>query len=166
MVLSDQMAVMRDGVLQQLGPPMDVYREPANLFVASFIGSPAMNFLDLELTAEGGMLAGRFAGETFTLPLGVVAERSLGRLAGGRPVLVGIRPSALVLGGGSDQSITGRVFLVEPVGPVTYLDVDVGGRVIKAACDPDMAPPVGETVTLGFASSRVRLFDQETEERL
>ncbi len=166
MVLSDQMAVMRDGVLQQLGPPMDVYREPANLFVASFIGSPAMNFLDLELTAEGGMLAGRFAGETFTLPLGVVAERSLGRLAGGRPVLVGIRPSDLVLGGGSDQSITGRVFLVEPVGPVTYLDVDVGGRVIKAACDPDMAPPVGETVTLGFASSRVRLFDQETEERL
>ena len=51
MVLSDRIAVMRDGRLQQIGPPMDVYREPRNLFVASFIGSPAMNFLDVDLTA-------------------------------------------------------------------------------------------------------------------
>jgi ABC-type sugar transport system ATPase subunit len=80
MVLSDQMAVMRDGVLQQMGPPMAVYREPANLFVASFIGSPAMNFLDAELGLEDSQLAGRFAGESFTLPLEVVAERSLDRL--------------------------------------------------------------------------------------
>jgi ABC-type sugar transport system ATPase subunit len=165
MVLSDQMAVMRDGVLQQMGPPMAVYREPANLFVASFIGSPAMNFLDAELGLEDSQLAGRFAGESFTLPLEVVAERSLDRLRSRRQVLMGIRPSDLVLGGG-EQAISGRVFLVEPVGPVTYLDVDVAGRVIKAACDPDMAPPVGETVTLGFASSRLRLFDQATEERL
>jgi ABC-type sugar transport system ATPase subunit len=166
MVLSDQMAVMRDGVLQQMGPPMAVYREPANLFVASFIGSPAMNFLDVELGVADGMLAGRFAGHGFTLPLDVVKESSLARLAKGRPALMGIRPSDLLLGGGSDQQVNGRNFLVEPVGPITYLDVDVAGRVVKAACDPDAAPPVGELVTLGFASNRVRLFDQETEERL
>jgi ABC-type sugar transport system ATPase subunit len=165
MVLSDMMAVMCDGVLQQIGPPMAVYREPANLFVASFIGSPAMNFLDVELGLEDGQLAGRFAGASFTLPLDVVAERSLDKLRGGRAVLMGLRPSDLVLGGG-EQVLGGRVFLVEPVGPITYLDVDVAGRVIKAACDPDTAPPVGETVTLGFSSSRLRLFDQATEERL
>jgi ABC-type sugar transport system ATPase subunit len=166
MVLSDMMAVMRDGVLQQMGPPMAVYREPANLFVASFIGSPAMNFLDVELGVADGMLAGQFAGHGFTLPLDVVSKGSLARLAKGRSALMGIRPNDLLLGGGSDQQVTGRVFLVEPVGPVTYLDVDVAGRVIKAACDPDAAPPAGEQVTLGFASDRVRLFDQETEERL
>ena len=166
MVLSDMMAVMRDGVLQQMGPPMDVYREPANLFVASFIGSPAMNFLDVKLGVADGMLTGRFAGHGFSLPLDVVKESSRQRLAKGRPVLMGIRPSDLLLGGGSDQQINGRVFLVEPVGPITYLDVDIAGRVVKAACDPDAAPPVGALVTLGFASNRVRLFDQETEERL
>ena len=167
MVLSDRMAVMRDGLLQQIGPPMEVYREPVNLFVASFIGSPAMNFLDVELLREGSTLLCRFAERTLRLALASVSEASLKGLDRPRKALLGIRPSDLLVGGGErQQTIEGRVFLVEPVGPVTFLDVDVEGRVVKAACDPDAAPVVGEVVPLGFVDSRIRLFDQATEQRL
>ena len=167
MVLSDRMAVMRDGILQQVGPPMEVYREPANLFVASFIGSPAMNFLDVELLREGGALLCRFADRTLRLAPTVIDEASLAGLDRPKEALLGIRPSDLLVGGAErEQVIEGRVFLVEPVGPVTFLDVDVDGRVVKAACDPDTAPVVGEVVPLGFADSRIRLFDQASEQRL
>lgn len=166
MVLSDRLAVMRDGVLQQIGPPMEVYREPANLFVASFIGSPAMNFLDIDLGREDGRLLCSFAGEVIELPLEAVQPAALDALSRPVPALLGIRPSDLVPGVGSGLTIAGDVFLVEPVGPVTFLDVDVAGRVVKAACDPDLAPAVGERVTLGFAGNRVRLFDRTTELRL
>ncbi len=166
MVLSDRMAVMRDGVLQQIGPPMDLYREPVNLFVASFIGSPGMNFLDVEIGRQEGALACRFAGQVLRLPLSTIDARSLTQLATPIPAILGIRPSDLVLGGEREQQIKGRVFLVEPVGPVTYLDVDIEGRSVKAACEPDDAPAVGERVTLGFANSRIRLFDRATEARL
>ncbi|MEZ5905906.1 MAG: hypothetical protein R3C69_12700 [Geminicoccaceae bacterium] len=138
MVLSDRMAVMRDGLLQQIGPPMEVYREPVNLFVASFIGSPAMNFLDVELVREGNTLLCRFAERTLRLALGSVSEASLKSLDRPKKALLGIRPSDLLVGGSArEQTIEGRVFLVEPVGPVTFLDVDVEGQVVKAACDPD-----------------------------
>jgi len=166
MVLSDRIVVMRDGVLQQIGPPMEVYRDPTNLFVASFIGSPAMNFLDVELGREDGALICAFAGQQLRLPPEIVRPNAIDGADRGRPAMLGIRPTDLVVGGARDQAISGRVFLAEPVGPVTYLDVDVEGRVVKAACEPDGAPAVGERVELGFANSRIRLFDPESEERL
>ena len=165
MVLSDRIAVMRDGRLQQIGPPMAVYREPRNLFVAAFIGSPAMNFLDVELARADGTLRCALDGQTFELPLAAVRPESVGGLRTGKAVL-GIRPTDLAVGGGREQSLAGEVFLVEPIGPVTYVDVDVGGRAVKAICDPDQAPAVGERVTLGFQASRARLFDPATEDRL
>jgi ABC-type sugar transport system ATPase subunit len=166
MVLSDRMAVMRDGVLQQIGPPMTVYREPSNLFVASFIGSPAMNFLDVELTLADGAITCRFADQLMELPLATVGPAARDRLQGTVAAVLGIRPSDLAVGGDREHVLHGEVFLVEPVGPVTYLDVAVAGRVVKAACDPDAAPAVGEQVMLGFASARVRLFDAASEVRL
>ncbi len=166
MVLSDRIAVMREGKLQQVGPPMAVYREPRNLFVASFIGSPAMNFLDIELAPADGALACAFAGQTFRLPLAAVRPESLGGLRAGRKAVLGIRPTDLAVGGGREQSLAGEVFLVEPIGPVTYVDVDIGGRALKAICDPDQAPAVGERVALGFQASRARLFDPASEDRL
>ena len=128
MVLSDRIAVMRGGRLQQIGPPMEVYREPANLFVAVFIGSPAMNFLDVELTRADGALHCAFADQSFS-----PAARGD---ASGRPppawqregrAILGIRPTDLTVGADREAAISGEVFLVEPIGPVTYVDVDVGG---------------------------------------
>ena len=163
MVLSDRIAVMRAGRLQQIGPPMEVYREPLNLFVASFIGSPAMNFLDVELARANGALICSFAGQSLSLPL--AALQTDAGLAGGT-ALLGIRPTDLTVGAERELALVGDVFLVEPIGPVTYVDVDVGGCAVKGVCDPDQAPAVGERVSLGFQAGRVRLFDPKTENRL
>jgi ABC-type sugar transport system ATPase subunit len=161
MVLSDRIAVMRDGRLQQIGPPRGVYREPRNLFVAAFIGSPAMNFLDVGLARANGALQCSFAGQSLQLP----ASALQGERADGA-ALLGIRPTDLVVGAERELALHGEVFLVEPIGPVTYVDVDISGRAVKATCDPDQAPAVGERVSLGFQAGRVRLFDPQTEERL
>ncbi|MFO1037596.1 MAG: ATP-binding cassette domain-containing protein [Geminicoccaceae bacterium] len=166
MVLSDRIAIMRHGELQQVGPPMDVYRRPTNLFVAGFIGSPAMNFFPVTVARQDGALAARIGDRTLRLPLETVSEASLGALGQGRPAVMGVRPTDLAVGGAGDLSLEGEVFLVEPIGPVSYVDVDVAGTAVKGVCEPDAAPAPGERVSLGFGTGRVHLFDQATEQRL
>ena len=166
MVLSDRIAVIRSGQLQQIGPPMEVYREPKNLFVASFIGSPAMNIVELEAGVADGAIAGTVAGQKLSLPLAAVARASLPRIGERKTLLLGIRPTDLVVGAPRELQLSGSVFLVEPVGPVTYVDVDLGGPTLKATCDPDQAPAAGDRVSLGFSAGRVRLFDPTGEDRL
>jgi ABC-type sugar transport system ATPase subunit len=166
MVLSDRVAVIRNGQLQQVGPPMEVYREPRNLFVASFIGSPAMNLLEVEAGVADGVIAATAAGQSLRLPLAAVAAESVSRIDGRASLLLGVRPTDLVIGAGRDLQLSGTVFLVEPVGPVTYVDIDLGGQTLKATCDPDAAPAAGDRVTLGFPSGRVRLFEPTSEDRL
>ena len=160
MVLSDRVAVMRLGELQQIGPPMEVYRDPVNLFVASFIGSPAMNFLEAELARGEGRLQCRVGEQTLALPADLIA---------GEPpqeAIVGVRPTDLMVEAERELSLRGEVFLVEPVGPVTYVDCNVSGMAVTAMCDPDNAPAIGAQVGLGFSASRVYLFDPTSEQRL
>jgi ABC-type sugar transport system ATPase subunit len=166
MVLSDRVAVMSGGRLQQIGPPMEVYRRPATLFVAGFIGSPAMNFFEGELLRHDGHLQCRIGDRTLDLPLDSVAPESLAGLAQARNVTLGIRPTDLGFGPGRELTLEGQVFLVEPIGPISYVDVDVSGTAVKGICEPDDAPAPGERVTLSCAASRVHLFDRSTEQRL
>jgi ABC-type sugar transport system ATPase subunit len=161
MVLSDRVAVMRHGELQQVGPPMEVYRQPANLFVAAFIGSPAMNFFDVEIGRQDGRLLCELGEAVLSLPREVVAD-----VGDRRRATLGVRPMDLVVGAERDLAIDGEVFLVEPIGPISYVDVDVGGRAVKAVADPDQTPAIGERVRLGFAAGRVHLFDPTSEARL
>ena len=161
MVLSDRVAVMRHGELQQIGPPMEVYRQPANLFVASFIGSPAMNFFEVEVGRENGRLLCDIGDAVLSIPRDVAPG-----IADLRRAILGVRPMDLVVGGARDLAIQGEVFLVEPIGPISYVDVDVGGRAVKAVADPDRAPAIGERVSLGCAAARVHLFDPANEARL
>ena len=166
MVLSDRIAVMHNGQLQQHGPPMEVYRNPRNLFVASFIGSPAMNVAQAEVTvSEGGLLC-RVGDQTIELPADLFATENAGRARGMSRILLGIRPADLLVGADRELRLSGRVFLVEPVGPVTYVDVDVGGWAVKAVADPDQPIAVGGVVALGFSPGRVKLFDPSSEARL
>ena len=102
MVLSDRVAVMRLGELQQIGPPMEVYRDPVNLFVASFIGSPAMNFLEAELARGEGRLQCRVGEQTLALPADLIA---------GEPpqeAIVGVRPTDLMVEAERELSLRGR----------------------------------------------------------
>jgi len=114
MTMGTKIALMRDGVVQQFGTPRDIYLDPANTFVARFIGTPPMNLIEGRL--ERGAL--RIGETTFALP------QHLSAIAGGdRHVLVGIRPNALTLIPGREQALAGKVALVEHVGAESVIDV-------------------------------------------
>jgi ABC-type sugar transport system ATPase subunit len=162
MVLSDRIAVMRGGVLQQLGRPMDVYRDPANLFVASFIGSPAMNMLEAAVRLEAEEIVARVAGTELRVPRTIVRSG----WSGERQALLGVRPTDMTVAAPESGVLRGRVFLVEPVGPLAYVDVDLAGYAVKATTDPDRTPAIGEAVGLSIALGRTCLFDPENEARL
>jgi multiple sugar transport system ATP-binding protein len=166
MVLSDRIAVMRLGKLQQIGPPMEVYRRPTNIFVAGFIGSPAMNFFPIEISRESDALVCMIGAQRIELPLECISPMSLAAMGKMRKVVLGVRPTDLIAGAQRGSTLSGQVFLVEPIGHVTYLDVDVDGHRIKGVTEPDEAPAPGENVRLGFQSGRVHLFDPETGLRL
>jgi ABC-type sugar transport system ATPase subunit len=140
MVLSDRIAVMNEGVLQQFDEPMMVYRQPANRFVASFIGSPQMNFL------PGSMMPG-----------GNGANR-----------LIGVRPHDLTPATGQADAVRleGELALIEPAGPITFLDVLIGDRIVKATCADPSAYRPGERLSLEVAGRNVCLFDEASGARL
>ena len=144
MVLSDRVAVMRDGKLQQIGPPMEVYRRPANLFVAGFIGSPAMNFLEVELARAGRAPAvpGRRRPSS-TCRSRWSSPASLAGSAAARRSSASARPTSPSAPPRTGSALRGEVFLVEPIGPISYVDVDVEGRAVKAVADPDDGPGAG-----------------------
>ena len=162
MVLSDRIAVIRGGELQQLGPPMEVYRDPSNLFVASFIGSPAMNMLDAMVSLTGAGMVARVAEQSIRLPRSVLRSEWTGE----RRALLGLRPTDLGVVAPEAAELRGRVFLVEPVGPFAYVDCDLEGWSIKATVDPDLAPAIGDVVGLSITAARACLFDPQTEARL
>ncbi|MDA0568027.1 sn-glycerol-3-phosphate ABC transporter ATP-binding protein UgpC [Streptomonospora sp. S1-112] len=120
MTLGDRVAVMKKGVLQQVAPPQELYLRPANIFVAGFIGSPAMNLLQGRLVAEGGALRLELGGQTLAVPAALAAERPRLREYAGRDIAVGIRPEDMedaALGGGDDGAVLASTTdLVEALG--------------------------------------------------
>jgi multiple sugar transport system ATP-binding protein len=160
MVLSDRIAILRAGVLQQYGKPREIYGDPVNQFVAGFIGSPKMNFLDGRVEpAEGGA---RFVldGSGLSWPLPGLAPP-----AGNPPLTLGIRPEHVALSREAGER-GAEISLVEPVGAVTYVDLDVAGLMVKASTDPAAGFDVGEAVGVNFPAGRVYLFDRPSGERI
>ena len=154
MTMGTRIVVMKDGIVQQVASPIDLYNNPANLFVAGFIGSPTMNFL------RGSVEHAMFQGD------GVKVAVSGLQNAGGekREVILGIRPEDLELeGSGENGRLEGRVEITEPLGPETYLHVSVGGQNVIARVDPNARVKVGETATLYFHPDRGHLFDPASE---
>ena len=166
MTLGDKVAVMKDGIIQQFGTPKQIYNDPANLFVASFIGSPPMNFIPLRLQRqEGRLLALLDSGQArCELPLGV-------RDAGleDRDVIVGIRAEQIVLAPIEPNglpTIRAEVQVIEPTGPDTLVFVNLNGSKVCCRMAPDDAPQVGQSLNLQFDPAKVLLFDANTGERL
>ncbi|MDP6943981.1 MAG: sn-glycerol-3-phosphate ABC transporter ATP-binding protein UgpC [Myxococcota bacterium] len=152
MTLADRIAVMDQGVLQQLGTPMEVYHRPANRFVAGFIGSPAMNFIEGQIERDEG--ATTFRSEVLTLPVPTEAGDV------GRRVTAGIRPADLVLGA-SAPSCHGRVDVVEPMGAETFVYVTCASVTLVVRVDPETQVAVGETVSLAVDPDKVHLFGED-----
>ncbi|MBC8651050.1 sn-glycerol-3-phosphate ABC transporter ATP-binding protein UgpC [Pseudomonas sp. MTM4] len=165
MTLGDKVAVMKDGVVQQFGTPKDIYNNPANLFVASFIGSPPMNFVPLRLSKQsGGWSALLESGQDrCELPLKLADGESLE----GRDVILGIRPEQIGIGAAGDlPSLRAEVQVIEPTGPDTMIFVSLNQTKVCCRLAPDAAPNPGETLTLQFEPDKVLLFDAQTGERL
>jgi multiple sugar transport system ATP-binding protein len=164
MTLADQMVVMRQGIILQQGAPLEVYNRPSNLFVAGFIGAPSMNFLKVNVVANGAEL--RLKAESIDVPLG---EPHVGALAGwaARQVILGVRPEHLALGAAplnrSAGCLEGAIQLVEPLGAETLIHLRAGGQEIIAVCKPETAPTINSRVTLSAAIDKIHLFDPQSE---
>jgi multiple sugar transport system ATP-binding protein len=164
MTLGDRVVVMRDGLVQQVGTPLEIYSRPVSRFVAGFIGSPAMNFLDVQVEGEGDFLYLRRDG----LSLAAAPERraALARYAG-RQVMLGVRPEHIALVNGDapgGDGVPGRVEVTEQLGSELLADVAVGdASLMVSRVDPEADLARGQPVRLAFNPGRLHFFDRETE---
>jgi multiple sugar transport system ATP-binding protein len=149
--------------VQQVGDPMELYNEPANRFVAGFIGSPAMNFIGVRLNGENGGLWAETEGMKIKVPAPLTNR--LGPYAG-KEVTFGIRPEDLSIAGDGDDpalSFGVQVEVVERLGSEILLDVAVGPATMVASVEPTATAKVHETLRLAVNPARVHFFDNETE---
>ncbi|MFC9836096.1 ABC transporter ATP-binding protein [Rhodococcus sp. NPDC127530] len=158
MTMGDRVAVLKDGVLQQCDTPRRMYEHPNNVFVAGFIGSPAMNLLELPLV-DGGV---SFGGAVVPVPRGAIVG------IGESSVTLGVRPEDLVITTGSGLDVT--IDVVEELGADAYVygQADIHGRKqpIVVRADGRIPPKRGEVITLSYAAERTHLFSTVTGERL
>ncbi|CAN5588085.1 sn-glycerol-3-phosphate ABC transporter ATP-binding protein UgpC [soil metagenome] len=162
MVLSDKIAILRDGELQQYASPDETYRRPANTFVAGFIGNPRMNFVNGHLSRSNGHTVLESASASFTIE-GSHAQAVAGE---GRDVSLGIRPEHLVLGQPKAGAVVARVDLIELVGPVTYLDLSIGERSMRASVSGNSRYAVGQELAVTFEPDDIHFFDRATGRRI
>jgi multiple sugar transport system ATP-binding protein len=163
MTLGDRVVVMRDGLVQQVGEPLDLYNSPANRFVAGFIGSPAMNFATVTMMDGNGRLTAKNAGLELEVPQSLI-ERLRGHI--GREVTIGIRPENLHVATESDPAgftFPSKIEVVEQLGSEILLDVRVGGDTMVAAVDPTTRARVQDQIRLAVNPARLHFFDAQTE---
>jgi multiple sugar transport system ATP-binding protein len=163
MTLGDRVVVMKDGVVQQVGEPLELYNQPANKFVAGFIGSPAMNFATVTVMDGDGRITARNAGLEIEMP-----AQHAARLKGhvGRQLTLGIRPEDLRVASDADPAgltFPSKVEVVEQLGSEILLDVRVGDDTMVAAVDPTVRAKVSEQLRLAVNPERLHFFDAKTE---
>ena len=171
LTLSTRIAVMFGGHVQQLGTPKEIYDNPANMFVAGFMGSPSMNLFPAKVTVEGGRAVAKFAladGSNAELPFpdGSMTDH------GGRDIILGIRPEAITDELGVDRSsnavhiIKARVEVTEPAGSDTFAVAEMGGKEVTARFRADVEVKPGDVFPFAVNMDKAVAFDPKTEERL
>ena len=158
MTMSDRIAVMEGGVLQQYASPAEIYSRPANAFVASFIGTPAMSLIDATLSKNGGGVELRAGAMTLALPADFLHGGELPSKA-----RLAIRPEDITLFQGPHRA---TVKLVEPTGHESIVTLDIGGADLVARHAGDALPKAGETIDFAVRTERVHVFTAETGKRL
>jgi multiple sugar transport system ATP-binding protein len=161
MTMGQRLAVMRDGKIQQVGTPLEIYAKPANLFVAQFVGTPPMNRIPGALGAD--LASVETAMGTLTLP-GPLPHPA----APGMSLVVGIRPEDLAPSPGSGRAaaISARVEVVEPLGAEVIVHARAGDRLLLAKLPPERLPAEGDRIDFAVDAERIHLFDGETERRI
>jgi multiple sugar transport system ATP-binding protein len=169
MTLASRIAVMHLGLIQQLADPRTIYERPANMFVAGFMGSPAMNFIPATIVGMGQYPGARIANGHGSLELALPPRNELA-VWEGREVVLGIRPEHIThyQRHRADErpwmgSLEARVEVVEPTGAETMVVVHLGGREVIARVEPDAAQAVGSQMRFGVDMAKACVFDPETE---
>jgi multiple sugar transport system ATP-binding protein len=155
MTLADRIVVLDAGEVRQFGTPLQLYHTPNNKFVAGFIGSPKMNFIDavVSVTAKDSVTV---TGANFKSVKASVASAGITK---GDAVSLGIRPEHVVIASGRSAACNGKISLVEMLGHETYLEVEIGnGQQISALVEGDDAYTVGQSIGLAFAAEDCHLF--------
>jgi multiple sugar transport system ATP-binding protein len=156
MTMADRIVVMHDGLVEQIGTPLELYDRPDNLFVASFIGSPAMNFLKGRIKANGA--AGFEGPRGVALPLATAPAN-----ADGRPAVYGIRPEHFAI---ADDGTEAEIVVVEPTGSETQVFAKLGGEEVVAVFRERHQFKPGDKIRLKPDAHLVHLFDETTGKRL
>ncbi|UVK50740.1 ABC transporter ATP-binding protein [Mesorhizobium sp. AR02] len=173
MTLATKIAVMRDGEVQQFGTPAEIYNNPTNLFVADFMGSPAMNLIPATIATSGNALSvvlQREAREPITLPM---ANAPAGLSAfQGKPIIFGVRPEALTDPEGAERNASNiatadlHIEVVEPAGSDTFAVTNLGGKPVVARLRADANIQPGTSTPLAFNLTKAVFFDPATENRI
>jgi multiple sugar transport system ATP-binding protein len=164
MTLADQIVVLKDGIVQQVGTPVEIYEKPANRFVAGFFGTPTMNFLTADLAQTGERHAARGPGFEIPLPLSPSLRPATAALA---KVVVGIRPERLSLEQTDREiSLSGEVSMREVLGAEVVLHLESAAGPLTVRTEANSAPRIGDTVKLWLDPAAIHVFDGTSEVRL
>jgi multiple sugar transport system ATP-binding protein len=156
MTMADKIVVMHDGIVEQIGEPLDLYDQPANLFVAGFVGSPAMNFIKGKLSLNGR--ASFLTESGVALPVGGAP-----RASNGQPAVYGIRPEHFAL---SNDGVDAEVIVIEPTGSETQAHLKIGGENVTGVFRERLTAQPGEIIRVMPRPDLVHLFDPQTGQRL
>jgi multiple sugar transport system ATP-binding protein len=159
MTMADRIVAMNDGVVQQVGSPLEIYDRPTNIFVASFIGSPAMNFISGRFARSGSAARLHFADVHLPVP-------EMTGVSEGADVLAGVRPEHFDLVMHAGSGLAGQVELIEPMGLSTLVHVSLAGNALKVLSFKRLPLRPGMPVGISVAPERVHLFDPKSEQRL
>jgi multiple sugar transport system ATP-binding protein len=162
LTLADRIAIMRDGVIQQLDDPHTIYNKPVNLFVAGFIGMPSMNFL------KGSITGGSFTTDGTAIPLN---SYKFEKAPNGQAVegILGIRPEHVAIGEEARKlpfSLQSEIEIVEPMGADTVAWTKIGGQSFKFRADSEVSLEPGQTILIGFDPARGSVFDAKSGDRI
>jgi len=161
MTLGTRVVVMKDGYVQQVGEPLELYGRPANKFVAGFIGSPAMNFVEVSISGSGDTLWAEAHGLRLKVPAHLKARLSA---TAGQRLTLGVRPEAVrIANGAGDYSFATAVDVLEPLGNEILLNFRAGGVPMVARVDPGVRVKAHENIQLALDPERLHFFDAKTE---
>lgn len=169
MTMGDRIVVMKDGFIQQVDTPQNLYDSPVNEFVAGFMGSPQMNFIDATLKKNGNSFFLTFGSTTIAIPDSKLSGATTDLNAYvGKEVVFGIRPEDVhdepeLLERWSNAKTTAEVEVTELMGAETYLYLNCEGNAITARVDPASKAKAGDSASIAFKMNKMHLFDKETE---
>ena len=168
MTLGTRIVVMKDGIVQQVDTPKNLYDNPVNLFVAGFMGSPQMNFIDATVSQEGDTVKLNFNDQSIKVP-DIQAEVLIDGGYVGKTVVMGIRPEdihdeEIFIASARDSKFTTSISNYEMLGAEVFLYFPIAGRVCTARVNPRTQARQGDVVTLTMDLTKLHIFDKETDQ--